>query len=118
MTRWITLSIVAMLSLVVAFASAGQKRAFVDPVTGVLKAVGYVDRNEPGDLAIDIPEDFDPGPLSWRWTGSGWERISPILSREDVQRDAFRAHVNAILADPTIPPKIKDVLNAIKDRLR
>ena len=102
----------------VGVAAAGQKRAFVDPTTGLLKAVGYMDRNELGDVALDVAEDFNLGPLSWRWTGQAWLRIPTVPSAEDRKRESLRRHVEAVLADPAIPQRIKDVLNAIKDRLQ
>jgi hypothetical protein len=54
-----------------------MKRAFIDPVTGVLKAWGYAAGNEPGDVALDVPEQFALEPGRWRWDGKTWVAFTP-----------------------------------------
>lgn len=49
-----------------------MNKAFIDPVTRILKCHGFVDSNEPGDIAIDVPEYFDLEPGKWRHDGSNW----------------------------------------------
>jgi hypothetical protein len=53
------------------------RRAFIDPQTGVLKAHGYVATNEAGDVALDVPDDFDRAPGRWRWDGTQWVAVTP-----------------------------------------
>lgn len=49
-----------------------MNKAFIDPVTRILKCHGFIDSNEPGDIAIDVPEYFDLEPGKWRHDGSNW----------------------------------------------
>ena len=49
-----------------------MKNSFRDPVTGVLKAVGFVESNEPGDIKQAEAEDFNLRPGAWKWNGSAW----------------------------------------------
>lgn len=49
-----------------------MKRAFIDQATRILKCHGFVDSNEPGDIAIDVPDDFGLEPGKWRHDGSNW----------------------------------------------
>jgi hypothetical protein len=53
------------------------RRAFIDPQTGRLKAHGYVASNEPGDVALDVPDDFALDPGRWRWDGTQWVPFTP-----------------------------------------
>lgn len=103
--------------LLVGTADAGRM-AFVDPVTGVLKTHGFVDRNAPGDVAISVPDDFALRPGHWKWTGAAWIAVAPAKTGDELRREALRAHVDAILADPAISRTLKDAFNAIKDLVR
>lgn len=49
------------------------KRSFRDPQTGVLKAWGYVESNEPGDLSRIEPDDFCLEPGKWVLVDDEWE---------------------------------------------
>jgi hypothetical protein len=49
-----------------------RRRSFRDPVTHVLKAHGFVDQNEDGDLVQDEAHDFNRQPGQWRWAGEAW----------------------------------------------
>lgn len=46
-----------------------MKNAFIDPVTNVLKAVGFVDSNRPGDIKIKVSDDFNLEPETVEWNG-------------------------------------------------
>lgn len=116
--RRAAISLVAICMLLATPALAGQKRAFVDPTSGILKAVGYVDRNEFGDVAFDVPESFDLGPGSWRWTGAAWEQITPQLPPEEMRRLRLRDHLASLLADPAVPRSVKEAIQAIAEFLR
>ena len=102
----------------VAPAGASQKYAFADPVTGELMTHGYVERNRPGDVRVAVASGFNLEPHRWRWTGTQWAPFVPAPTPEEARLMALRTHVDAVLADPVVPPKLKDVLNAIKDFLR
>ena len=107
--------VLALVLLAPIVAAAAQHNAFVDPVTGELKAHGFVDQNSPGDVMIPVDNGFGLTPHAWRWNGSDWEAYTPPPPPATPQVAAFRAHVDALLVDPAIPVKIKAVLNAIKD---
>jgi hypothetical protein len=52
-----------------------MRKAFIDPDTRVLKAHGFVNRNDDGDIAINVAEDFDLRPEAWRHDGQDWVPI-------------------------------------------
>ena len=49
---------VAILSASVSAQQRPQLNAFIDPNTGVLKTVGYVEANAPGDIKMAVPDNF------------------------------------------------------------
>ena len=93
------------------------RNAFLDSA-GVLKTHGFVEENAPGDVKIPVADDFALAPGRWRRVGEGWEPVTPPPRAEEPSLVALRVHVNAVLSNPLIPQGVKDVLNAIKDRLR
>lgn len=52
-----------------------QRKSFRDPVTGVLKAHGFIEEAAPGDVARDEAEEFDLMPGLWRWDDEAWVRL-------------------------------------------
>jgi hypothetical protein len=78
---------VAMLLLSVNALMAQQRNAFIDPTTGALKAVGYVETNAPGEIKIPVARDFSLKPGEWRWDGKTWA-ATPTFS------DAATADLN------------------------
>lgn len=57
-------------------------RSFRNPETNVLKAFGYMEANDPGDISQEENEDFALQPGAWQWTGAEWEpceRAGPHL---------------------------------------
>lgn len=66
--------ILAALLFFPALSFAQQRNAFVDPTTGVLIAVGYVEKNAPGEIKIPVTADFELKPGEWRWDGKAWGR--------------------------------------------
>ena len=91
-----------------------ERRAFVDASTGVLKAHGFVDRNEPGDLAVPVADDFTLGPGRWRWTGTGWEAFTPPPPAPS----ALKERIREALQDPTTPARIRAILLEWERELR
>lgn len=51
-----------------------QKHAFLDS-NNVLKTWGYVESNNPGDVRIAVPEDFDKEPGKWSYANGDWQPI-------------------------------------------
>ena len=100
--RWIMLFLVLGLA---APAEAGRV-AFVDPATGELKASGFVDRNEPGDRAIPVPDDFALRPGQWRWTGTDWQPYT----RPEPPVSPLRQRIRDALVDPSLGAPLKEVL--------
>jgi hypothetical protein len=52
-----------------------MRNAFLDPVTRVLKAHGFVNSNDPGDIVIPVDDDFDLTPLAWMHNGVDWVQV-------------------------------------------
>ncbi|MGF0237184.1 hypothetical protein ACQR3P_30515 [Rhodococcus sp. IEGM1300] len=53
------------------------RKSFRDPATGLLKAHGYMDRNDEGDLEREEAEDFLLQPRLWRMEKGGWVKAEP-----------------------------------------
>jgi hypothetical protein len=53
------------------------KMSFRDPSTNVLKAWGYVDSNQPGDIAQDEDDDFVLAVGEWQYVGGAWVAYTP-----------------------------------------
>lgn len=54
-----------------------MNRSFRDAETGVLKAFGFVEENEPGDVSQEEAEDFDLRPRFWTWSDGSWVPCEP-----------------------------------------
>jgi hypothetical protein len=67
-----------------------MRKAFIDPVSRVLKAHGFISANEPGDIAVEVPDDFGLEPGKWRHDGSNWVEDDGWLWTE-YQRQALAA---------------------------
>lgn len=78
-------------------------KAFRDPVTGMLKCFGFVQTNEPGDISMDVPDDFNLEPRKWRWNGSTWVSYTEPLNQAALDRNAARAD-SAIVALQNMTP--------------
>lgn len=87
------------------------RMAFRDPVTGVLKCHGYVTANDPGDIAVDVPEEFNLTPGDWKWDGTAWQRnLDPRPL--PVAKAQLKASLDAIAAPPQTP--LRDLIDALK----
>lgn len=49
-----------------------MKNSFRDPTTNVLKAHGFIEDNETGDLVRQEADDFNLQPGKWQWDGAEW----------------------------------------------
>jgi hypothetical protein len=108
----IVLAIVFLLCLP-ALSSAQQKNAFIDPTTGVLKAVGYVEANGAGDIKIPVATNFNLKPGEWKWDGKNWTAVTlPLDPLTDL---AFA--IDAALAAPNVAPEVKIVLLKLRNVL-
>jgi hypothetical protein len=77
-----------------------SRNSFRAPVTGVLKAHGFVETNDPGDVKMAVAEDFNLTPGQWKWDGSAWVPFTPP-PLTDAEKDAqLQGHVdgNKVLA--------------------
>lgn len=71
------------------------RKAFIDPVSNVLKAHGFTAANQAGDVAIEVDESFSLHPGMWRWTGVTWAPYVPPLTQEEIDVSVARSD-NAI----------------------
>ena len=122
MTRGIGLALVlaVCVSGLLPGLAGAERRAFVDPSTGALKAYGFVTRNEPGDVAVAVPDDFSLTPGRWRWTGAAWVPYAPPPAPptpQAIRLQAARAHVQSLLGDPAVNQGVKDALRAILEAI-
>lgn len=51
------------------------KNAFCDPETGILVGWGYAETNRPGDVVLEVEDDFYLEPGKWRWDGAEWQAV-------------------------------------------
>jgi hypothetical protein len=49
-----------------------MKKAFIDQDTRILKAHGFIESNDQGDIAIEVPDDFGLEPGKWQHDGADW----------------------------------------------
>lgn len=92
--------------------------AFYDPATGVLKAHGFVETNEPGDIRVGVPDDFGlkPGTVSLSedkkstlpYTAPALPPEVPIVKLKATQKLADA--IAAALGDPLVPDTVKAIL--------
>lgn len=80
-----------------------MRKAFLHPVTGVLKCHGYVKTNEPGDVAMPVDDDFSLEPFKHRWNGNSWENYSQPKAQTQIDREAAIAD-NGISALKAMTP--------------
>lgn len=74
-----------------------SKNSFRDPVTNVLKAWGYVERNHDGDIVRIESDDFDLAPGKYKLVDDEWVAVSATIA--DVKANAIKqidADVDAI----------------------
>ena len=64
------------------------RNSFRDPVTGVLKAHGFVQTNAPGDIAQPEADDFNLQPGLWQWNGTQWVAFVPPPQPNESQLEA------------------------------
>lgn len=83
-----------------------MKKAFVD-TTGLLKAHGWMSGNDPGDVEVPVPDDFDKAVGEWKWTGTEW-----VPRPRDI---ATEKHAEAQKSMDT--PVVKALLRALLDEI-
>lgn len=94
--------------------SPANRKAFVDPLTGVLKAVGLCATNEPGDQVIDVPEDFNLKPGTVKRQGHAWVPYTPPKSGYALDREACLAAADAVIADGKHSAELRAFVAALK----
>jgi hypothetical protein len=90
------------------------KNAFIDSVTQVLKAYGFVQANTPGDVVVPVPDDFSLAPGFWKWNGSMWQPFIPPPPLPTAVQQALSVAITAVLSDPTATPTVKALVTALK----
>ena len=91
-----------------------QQNAFIDPTTGVLKTVGYVEANAPGDIKIAVPANFALKPGEWQWNGSTWVAYTPAPDPVTTELQDLAFSIDNAVSSPLVAPEIKDVLIKLK----
>ncbi|GEM_PF-2631059 len=106
---------VACLMVFVSLAHA-EPNAFIDPNTGVLKAVGYVNANAPGEIKIPVPADFKLTPGQWRWDGKSqaWVAVPPETSSGVSDLNDLAFAIDNAVSSPAVPAELKTVLLRLK----
>lgn len=67
------------------------RKAFLDPATKRLKAHGFVETNEPGDLVMDVTENFALNPSDgWQWDGAKWKSFPFPKSKAEKSKDTLK----------------------------
>ena len=91
-----------------------QMNAFIDPNTGVLKTVGYVEANAPGDIKIAVPDNFAMKPGEWKWENGKWAANPPAVdaSTDELQELVFS--IDNAVRSPLVAAELKDVLLRLK----
>jgi hypothetical protein len=108
------LLVLALVACFPALSSAQQRNAFVDPTTGVLKAVGYVEANAPGEVKIAVPADFALRPGQAKWNGTSWETIAPAPDAAALDLQDLAFSIDNAVSSPLVAQEIKDVLIKLK----
>src|ERR1044071_6041781 len=103
-------------SLFLASSSYAEPNAFIDPNTGVLKAVGYVNTNAPGEIKIPVPADFKLTPGQWRWDGKSqaWVAVPPETTSGVSDLNDLAFAIDNAVSSPAVPAEIKAVLLQLK----
>jgi hypothetical protein len=89
------------------------KHAFRDPTTGVLKCVGFVERNEPGDIKMVVPDEFALEPGKWKWDGTAWVPFAP-----DDPNEPRRKAIKDAADDEKLPSTVRKAFDALWRSMR
>ena len=108
---------IVFLLCVPALSSAQQKNAFIDPTTGVLKAVGYVQMNGPGEIRIPVATNFNLKPGEWRWDGRIWAAAPLPADPTSLDLVDLAFAIDAAVASKDVAPEVKIVLLKLKNIL-
>ena len=100
-----------------AISSAQQRNAFIDPATGTLKAVGYVEMNGPGEIKIPVAGDFSLKPGEWRWDGKTWAALPTVSETVSLDLNDLAFAIDDAVRSPLVAAEIKDVLLKLKKYL-
>jgi len=96
---------------------AQERNAFIDPTTGVLKAVGYVEKNAPGEVKMSVPSDFRLTPGEWRWEGKTWIAMPTFSDATTAELNDLAFAIDNAVSSPLVPAEVKDVLLKLKKYL-
>lgn len=107
----------AVLFFFPALSLAQQRNAFIDPTTGALKAVGYVETNAPGEIKIPVARDFSLKPGEWRWDGKTWAATPTFSDAATADLNDLAFAIDNAVSSPVVPAEVKDVLLKLKKYL-
>jgi hypothetical protein len=91
-----------------------QMNAFIDPNTGVLKTVGYVDANAPGDIKIAVPDNVAMKPGEWKWENGKWVANPPPVDSSTLELQELAFSIDDAIRSPAVAPELKNVLLKLK----
>jgi hypothetical protein len=110
----LTAGFLAIFPLTAIAQQKAQQNAFIDPNTGVLKTVGYVETNAVGDIKVAVPDNFALKPGEWRWNGSSWVAYTPSPDPTATELQDLLFSIDNAVSSPLVPQEIKDVLIKLK----
>jgi hypothetical protein len=96
---------------------AQERNAFIDPTTGVSKAVGYVEKNAPGEVKMSVPSDFKLTPGEWRWEGKTWIAMPTFSDATTAELNDLAFAIDNAVSSPLVPAEVKDILLKLKKYL-
>lgn len=89
------------------------RKAFLDPTTSRLKCHGFIESNDPGDIVMDVPENFSLDPtIGYKWDGTSFVSF-PHTKVEDPKKKALRDAADKGSKDGDV----KALAQALKDYL-
>lgn len=81
------------------------RKAFLARDTGLLKCHGFVQSNEPGDIVLEVPENFELSPGKWIYQDG---KFLPYTAPETP--DPLNELRRLLIEDPTKLAKLKTLL--------
>ncbi len=83
----------------------------------MLKTVGYVDANAPGDIKMAVPDNFAMRPGEWKWSNGKWVANPPAVDASALELQELVFSIDNAVRSPLVAPELKDVLLKLKQML-
>jgi len=94
-----------------------KRKAFVCSRTGMLKAHGFVDSNDPDDIEVEVPDDFDRQPNHTKYQNGHWIAATPVEAPDTPGRavdvNIFKDRAQKVMADNSLPVALRDAFGAL-----